>query len=343
MTHRSSARSVFGLLLVLSALLAACGTVPVAGTALPQATTAPTSEPTGGAIVITSGPAGVTQTPWPTAAPSTPIPTPFSGASPTALKYQVLAAFPDFFFCDPDYYPVARGDEAELAQERFPELQADAEEFQAILEQTGLSGIPTLSDEQKLLIYREHKRLAAIAFDPVGEQYRFQIQVAEQEGQGFLITGLVDSRGNITVENRESVIVSCPRCLATGTRIDTPRGPVAVEALRSGDLIWTANATGARRPAIVVETAHMPVPAGHAVVHVVLQDGRALWASPEHPTAAGRPLGRLQVGDLLDGARVVHVTLVPYEGTATHDLLPSGDTGLYWANGVLVGSTLAHR
>jgi hypothetical protein len=37
---------------------------------------------------------------------------------------------------------------------------------------------------------------------------------------------------------------------------------------------------------------------------------------------------------------VVFLEDVPYEGSATYDLLPSGDTGLYWADGILLGSTL---
>jgi hypothetical protein len=32
---------------------------------------------------------------------------------------------------------------------------------------------------------------------------------------------------------------------------------------------------------------------------------------------------------------------VPYDGTRTYDLLPAGATGTYWANGVLLSSTLA--
>jgi hypothetical protein len=72
-----------------------------------------------------------------------------------------------------------------------------------------------------------------------------------------------------------------------------------------------------------------------------LSDGRELHASPGHPTADGRALGDLQAGDLLDGAYVVLMERLPYDGIATFDLLPSGDTGLYWANGILMGSTLA--
>src|SRR5690349_12749888 len=52
--------------------------------------------------------------PFPT---STPIPPISGGFGPTELKYRVLAEFPAFFFCDPDYYPVARADELELARQ----------------------------------------------------------------------------------------------------------------------------------------------------------------------------------------------------------------------------------
>jgi hypothetical protein len=52
-------------------------------------------------------------------------------------------------------------------------------------------------------------------------------------------------------------------------------------------------------------------------------------------------LGDLAVNDRLDGALVINVERLHYAGTATYDLLPSGDTGFYWANGILIGSTLA--
>jgi hypothetical protein len=34
---------------------------------------------------------------------------------------------------------------------------------------------------------------------------------------------------------------------------------------------------------------------------------------------------------------------VRYAADQTYDLLPAGDTGLYWANGVLLGSSLRHQ
>src|SRR3990172_3247705 len=162
-----------GFTIVLAVILAACAPViPTSSAATPIEITAVMST----VIAETVGPPP-TAGPSPTPEPPTPIPTlPSSNLSPTELKYRVLREFPDFFFCDPDYYPIAREDEMVLARQRFPELQADPAEFQAILNQNGLTGLTTFTDEQKLLIYREHKKLAAIFFELAGDRYRFQIQ-----------------------------------------------------------------------------------------------------------------------------------------------------------------------
>jgi hypothetical protein len=76
------------------------------------------------------------------------------------------------------------------------------------------------------------------------------------------------------------------------------------------------------------------------MVHLILKDGRELYASPGHPTTDGRKLGQLKVGDSLDGSVVMVAQLVPYNQSHTYDLLPAGDTGFYWANGILIASTL---
>jgi Hint domain-containing protein len=277
--------------------------------------------------------------PFPTPEPPTPMPTLSSGLTPTQLKYLVLDQFPDFFYCDPDYYPVARVDEMTAASERFPEIQADPEQFHAILEHNGLTGLTTFTDAQKLLIYQDYKKLAALYFELAGDKYQFQIQTG-MEGSGFLVTGTIDGRGRIDVQMREASFPTCPICLALGSRIDTPLGPVAVQDLRVGDPVWTADASGGRVAATVLRIGHVAAALNHRMVHLVLSDGRELWASPGHPTANGRILGGLKFGDVLDGARIVLVERLPYDGLATYDILPSGDTGTYWVEGVLVGSTL---
>ena len=85
--------------------------------------------------------------------------------------------------------------------------------------------------------------------------------------------------------------------------------------------------------------ASVPAPIGFQIIRIVLSDGRSVSASPGHPTPDGRAIGDLKVGDMLDSAIVVSVTSVPYSGF-TLDILPDGGTGLYWANGILLKSTL---
>jgi len=342
-------KTIYSLTLTLALLLISCSLL-TPGIATP-APTASVATATNGPIVITAVSSTVvaitalpddsTPQPFPTAEPATPIPTLSSGISPTELKYKVLDQFPNIFFCDPDYYPVARADEADLARQKFPELQANQEEFQAILNHNNLSGVTTFTDDQKLLIYREHKKLAAVQFALSGNAYQFQLQIADNKSQGFIIKGLIDNQGAITVQKRDPSFPTCPICLAAHTQIDTPAGPVAVEDLRVGEAVWTVDVTGARVAATILKTVRVFVPTNHQLVHLILDDGRELWASPGHPTTDGRALGDLQPGDQLDGARVTRAERVAYNQPATYDLLPSGGTGFYWANGILIGSTLA--
>jgi len=333
-------KRITSLAVFMAVFLAACGPIIPQGSsseATPMVITAQVST----ALPATIGPLP-TEGPSPTPVPATPIPTlPSSSLSPTELKYQVLEQFPDFFFCDPDFYPIAREDEMVLAGQHFAELQANQEEFQTILSHNSLAGTSTFTDDQKLLIYREHKKLNAIPFELVGEQYRFQIQTGTEGQQGFLITGAIVGSGAIEVLKKEQSFPACPICLAAGTLIDTRQGWIAVEDLHVGDSVWTVTTSGKRVLAPILRTSRVPVPANHQVLHVILSDGRQLWASPGHPTADGHALRDLEVNDLLNGARVVRIERVPYSGGATYDLLPSGDTGFYWANGILMGSTLS--
>ena len=133
---------------------------------------------------------------------------------------------------------------------------------------------------------------------------------------------------------------NCPICLAAATLISTPAGSMRVADIEPGMLVWTAGADGARIAAPVLEVGSIEVPAGHQMVHLVLADGREVLASPGHRTADGRQLGSLAAGDHLDGSTITGWELVPYSGDRTYDLLPAGETGTYWANGILLSSTL---
>jgi hypothetical protein len=79
---------------------------------------------------------------------SVPTATPQPLAVPQ-LKYRVMDELGRPLFCDPDFYPVARADERELAQQRLPEIQKDADTFAAIVAHLLLpSAAPYTADQQ---------------------------------------------------------------------------------------------------------------------------------------------------------------------------------------------------
>lgn len=257
------------------------------------------------------------------------------------LKYRLLSSFGDVFYCDPDLYPVAReGQEEKNALEQFSAIKTDTAEFAAILKQLGLPEKAEYSSQEKVLIYREHKKLQyGVETAVYVDIYSFALRVGE--GQGQRISGTITPSGDIEVLNQEVSFNTCPICLAKGTIIDTPNGQVPVEQLRQGMIVWTIDESRKRVAAPVVETVVTPVPPSFRVVRVVLDDGRIVTASPTHPSAEGRALGDYQIGDILDGAHVVAMEYIAYGDGATYDFLPDGGTGVYWANGILLKSTLA--
>ncbi len=256
------------------------------------------------------------------------------------LKYLLLDHYGEdrFFYCDPDYYPISRGDEQEKALETFPAIRNDTAEFAAITARLELR--PPYSDEAMLAIYREHKKLQAIPLTPRDADSDTYTMALGNESDGRRVAGIISTGGAIREESSEKAFLTCPICLAAGTLIATPSGPVPVEEIREGAIVWTAGAGTDRIAAPVLLASRTPAPPGHTMVRVRLADGRRVEASPGHPTADGHPLGELEAGDVLDGALIASVERVPYGGDYTYDILPAGDTGSYWADGVLLGSTI---
>jgi hypothetical protein len=259
------------------------------------------------------------------------------------LKFKVMDAVGTPVFCDPDVYPIARQEgEQTNAVANYPQIRAQADLYAAIIAHEHLpSG--DLNDAQKLTIYRAFKLSRALTLTRNGDDYAFDFRARSQsQGSIQLTAGTVRIDGVVTVTSKTaSAPPPCPICLAANTLIETPSGAVRVVDVQPGMLVWTMSAGGTRVAAPVVEVGSTPVPAGHLMVHLKLADGRELLASPGHRTADGRPLGALAVGDRLDGSTVRLWELVPYAGDRTYDLLPAGPTGTYWANRILLSSTLA--
>ncbi len=330
--------------LALASALAACGVAPGSTpTSAPAGVT--TRPPT--AAVATSEPA-IRSSPVPASTPL-PTPTPQPGAlNATELRYRLIDRFgavgsdTGIFYCDPDQFPVAKSDTRERALAGFDELRKDAGSLNVILRRLGFGDAASLTDDQKVAAYAENNKLRAIVLDPaaaVGFRFALSQRLA---GGGQRIDGNVSANGEITVITQTPAQLSCPICLPLGARIDTPNGSRTVETLQVGDLVWTQSARGERVAAGLTAIGQTIAPSNHRVVAVTLDDGRRVTASPGHPVRDGSPLGSLRPGDRLDGARVVDVTLLDYGDGRTFDILPSGETGVYWTDGVPLGSTLWH-
>lgn len=260
------------------------------------------------------------------------------------LKFAVMDNAGKPAYCDPDFYPLAReGGEQASATARYPEIQADAEVYAAIIAHEHLPG-GQLTDAQKLTVYRAWKLLRALTLTQSTNQFAFAFSYRAITTSGYaMVAGTVRVDGVVSVTSRTPTgAPNCPICLAASTLIATPDGEVLVTDVRPGMLVWTETPEGHRVAVRVIEAGSTPVPAGHLMVRLALEDGRVVLASPGHRAADGRPLGTLAPGDRLDGSTIVDWELVPYGSDRTYDLLPAGPTGTYWANGILLASTLLH-
>ena len=275
-----------------------------------------------------------------------PSPSPSPGVPLTAaeLRFALIDQFGPLWYCDPDFYPVPRDDEPALALKRFDEVRADVAVFATIASHLGFNVGAAFTNDQKLALYRSWKQLNAIVLEPAdGGPFRFDYLNAPAPGatEGRRTSGTIGADGAITVAQQAAAgEPNCPICLARGTRIATPDGAIAIEDIRVGMPVWSIDASGRRFVATIVKVGRTPVAASHRVVRLVLGDGRLVRASPGHPLADGRLLAAIRAGDIVDGATVVSATLESYDGGSTFDLLPSGPSGAYWADGIALGSTL---
>jgi hypothetical protein len=275
-----------------------------------------------------------------------PGPTGAAKLTEARLRLVLIDQLGPLWHCDRDQYPVGRN-EREAALVAWPEMQGEAAVFRAVAATLGVNVDREVDEADKLEIYRLWKVAIAIELDSVGDgafRFDYLAQPVEGAAQGLRSAGVIRESGEITIEQQAPADEPiCPICLARGTPIDTPAGPVAVERLRLGDPIWTLTTDGRRVAGSVSALGSTAAPADHVVVRLVLEDGRAVTASPGHPLADGRLIGDLRPGDAVDGSRVATAIRQPYASQDTFDLVSSGETGAYLAGGIALGSTLVPR
>lgn len=132
-------------------------------------------------------------------------------------------------------------------------------------------------------------------------------------------------------------------CLPGDVLISTPISSLPIKNLKVGDFVWTTDKSGRKIKARIIQKCKRVVPKNHKIAHLVLKDGREVFGSAYHPIIDGRPIVSLKRGQFFDGSFVSSISLIPYNGQYTYDILPEGDTGGYWANNILLGSTLFNK
>jgi len=266
----------------------------------------------------------------------------YGGATQTLttpeLKYRLIDTIGQPLFCGPPVVRMPSDDEA--SQEVAALRSQDFVTFDAIVRHEKLDATHLTADDDRRIV-QQVQVLQALPLQADGQLFRFDYIAGRPSPEH--VVGTIDEHGVISLESHDPTQFpgrgGCPICLAATDRIATPGGPIPVTELHPGMLVWTVDA-GKRVAAPIAIVRHTPAPFGHRVIWVVLADGRAVVTSPGHPTGDGRRVGALNPGDLLDGSRIISMDLMPYAGD-TWDLLPLSSTGEYWANGVLLGSTLA--
>jgi len=151
---------------------------------------------------------------------------------------------------------------------------------------------------------------------------------------------MLNQKLNLTTANAQSN-QTFDICLSSKTLIETPQGNVPIVDLKPEMLVFTKDINGNKVIEPIELVSKVSVPDNHVICHLIFNDGRELLVSGGHPTAGANKIEDLLPGDILDDVELLSIERVRYLTGYTYDLLPAGETGFYWANGVLLGSTLS--
>ena len=253
-------------------------------------------------------------------------------------------------FADPNSYPDAQGDDVSGATQHLASMRADTAAWTAIASHLRVQ--PVISPE------RQHATRclprvegAPDALTHVGgrrsrsthvsasQQDRVGLPHPRRTASSVPWMQMEGRRRHAGDERSREVSDPRPRLHDRHPGGETSRSNRFVSAIPSGA---STSPDGRFEPSSTRSGRRRCRPAMRLRYHLVLADGRAVLVSPGHPGLDRHPVGGLRVGDEYDGDTVVvSADRIPYDGSRTFDLLPSGGTGIYWANGIELGSTLS--
>jgi len=167
-------------------------------------------------------------------------------------------------------------------------------------------------------------------------QARMQSELATTNRRDAFTSSLLNLGGQAGGTAAALYMYCCPK----GAMVRTPNGPVPIENIRKGDEVSSLNDQLQRVVVRVAEVVVRGVPSGHRLSSITFDDGSRLRVSPTHPMADGLLASELTEGTVYRGKLVAEYKTIPYLDRCTYDILPDTPSGLYWLDGILVGSTL---
>ncbi|MES0491265.1 MAG: Hint domain-containing protein [Leptospirales bacterium] len=126
------------------------------------------------------------------------------------------------------------------------------------------------------------------------------------------------------------------KCNSPQTKILTSIGYIAIVDLKVGDMVMTE--TNQFVPVLKISKVKAT---NHHVSLVHFDNGSVVQISPTHPLADGRFMGQLKPGDKVGTMHVVSAQLIFYEYEYTYDILPDSPSANYYAEGILLKSTIS--
>ena len=133
------------------------------------------------------------------------------------------------------------------------------------------------------------------------------------------------------------------KCLPASAQVTTSNGKVSIDLLKEGDKVITVTANGERVEMPIKMVNKVEVLNDHKMLVIELADGRKLQVTAGHPSnIPSKNLGDLKEGEKWNGSTIHKISEINYTEKYTYDILPEGETGYYFVNGILIGSTLTN-
>lgn len=128
-------------------------------------------------------------------------------------------------------------------------------------------------------------------------------------------------------------------CIVHNTLIKTQKGNVCIQDLKKNMKIWSKNRLGKLCLVKIREVKKYKITKPHVIITAQLSDGRFISATSNHPIMQNKTLSQYCLGEVLDGSIIVSYKYSLYTNYF-YDILPLGESGIYYANNIPIVSTL---